>query len=120
MAVRRGAHAELDDPDMGHLVVDARRHDGQVDVSVGAQRANSAETLRGLQPELASYLRHADVPLGNLSVGVSGDRGASGTGTSGQQASDNHPRGEGEPAHDQTGDSPTPQPKPGRRVRFVL
>jgi hypothetical protein len=120
MAVRRGAHAEMDDPDMGHLVVDARRHDGQVDVSVAAQRTTSAEALRGMQPELASYLRHAEIPLGSLSVGVSGERGS---GTFGHQPPDERAggeRGEAETATEPTDDVPPQQPGPGRRVRFVL
>ena len=50
MAVRRGAHAEMEDPEMGRLVVDARRHDGQVDISVAAQRPASVEALEGCSP----------------------------------------------------------------------
>jgi hypothetical protein len=118
MALRQGAHAEVDVPELGRLTVDARSRGKDVDVSVSVDRAHSAAALRVASPELAAYLRDANVPLAKLSVesSVSGGAGGRDDGErSGQPRADDQGRGDPRGTTD-----PGQRGDPRRRVRFVL
>jgi hypothetical protein len=117
MALRHGAHAEVDVPELGRLTVDARSRGADVDVAVSVDRAHGAAALRAASPELAAYLRDAHVPLARLSVEPSVSGGTSGgDGDRSRQPRSNDDRG-GDP---RATPDPAQRGDPRRRVRFVL
>ena len=73
MALRAGARAEAHLPDLGSVVVDARRRDAVVDVELHASTPELATLLGHAAPELVADLRSVDISVGGLSVGLNGE-----------------------------------------------
>jgi hypothetical protein len=111
MTLHRDARAEIDVPEIGRVVVEARQRHAEMDIAVTAS-VQGADALRAVQPELRSYLRDASVAVGRLEIGTDSGAGGSGHGASGET-----PRRPD--AEEQGGADAAPSPL-HRRARFVL
>jgi hypothetical protein len=123
IVMRRAAHGEMDHPELGRVDVSAHLRDGQLDVRIVTQRAESAATLLPHARAIAADLHTADAPAARVDIqsrsgaatshdsGASRHSGASGNGS--QSSSD-----ERRALPVDAGEAPV-SPAP-RRVRIVL
>jgi hypothetical protein len=116
-ALRKGAVAELDLPELGRVVIRAvRGASGTVDVHITADRPETRGLLHASTAAMAADLADASVPLGQIQIDASnasstpGDRGGTGDDIRREPAAARRPNREN--------DAPTPGGK--RRVRIVL
>lgn len=115
VVILNAAHGALDHPELGHIDVHARSKDGEVDVRVTSQRAETASLLA---PRVEAMSAAANVPAARIEIGTrggpsTGSFDASGNG-GGQKSDDRAPT----ESDDDT--SAAIQPTAPGRVRIVL
>jgi flagellar hook-length control protein FliK len=111
-----GSHSvtvRLDPPELGHVEVEVRVHDGRLSVHAMVESTGVRDTLTRALPELRAALETGGLSTGSLDVGArSSGQGPFPDGTPGRPASfagptDASPRADRGQPHHTTGTAPT-------------
>jgi len=123
MTLRHGAQAELVDPHLGRIAVQATVRRGEVDVDVRAQAVETVSMLRSAGHQLENHLRNSSIELGNLNIDHDGsDAETERDGGDARRRQDGHEDGETW-RHEQRDQQPAEDgapPADDKRVRIVL
>jgi hypothetical protein len=127
LVMRRAAHGEMDHPELGRVDVSAHLRDGQLDVRIVAQRAETATILAPHARAIAADIHTADAPTARVDIqsrgGAATSHHSGGSHHSAASGSGSHSSNAEQPTRphdsdsDSESDSVTPAP---RRVRIVL
>lgn len=127
LTVRHATHAEVDHPELGRVSIDAREHQGAIDVSLRAAHVETAAALTAIEPMLRANFDKDALSLGSYQVDLGSQSSGGGDGARSGHQSSGKTGGEtsrgnsaGSAATGANGAQSTTISRSAKRVRIVL